>query len=116
MCILIELLSDTMLLGERSRKVFQPYKTAMVQGVADLMHEYTEDISYLEQIILAEGPIPLSQLLQHLQKVNIDSSALVVFASVLNYYDISVGTNKFDQLLLLHRCLSMLYSVPYCVS
>lgn len=45
------------------------YMTSMVQGVSDLLQEYVADVSYLEQLILADGPVPLSQVLQHLQKV-----------------------------------------------
>eukprot|EP01032_Pedospumella_encystans_P010136 gene10136-11874_t len=44
------------------------YMTSMVQGVSDLLQEYVADVSYLEQLILADGPVPLSQVLQHLQK------------------------------------------------
>ena len=46
----------------------QFYRTAMTQGIADLLTEYTSDIAYLEQLVLAEGPIPLSHVLHHLQK------------------------------------------------
>lgn len=49
---------------------FHIYHVGMVQGVADLLEEYIEDVSYLEKLVLTEGPIPLSQVLQHLQKVN----------------------------------------------
>ena len=45
------------------------YYSALAQGVSDLLQEYVSDVSYLEQLILSEGPIPLSQILQHLQKV-----------------------------------------------
>lgn len=47
----------------------EAYMTGLVQGVSDLLQEYVADVSYLEQLILSEGPIPLSQILQHLQKV-----------------------------------------------
>ena len=45
------------------------YMISLVQGVSDLLQEYVGDISYLEQLVLTDGPIPLSQVLQHLQKV-----------------------------------------------
>lgn len=46
----------------------QFYRTAMSQGIADVLTEYASDIAYLEQLVLAEGPVPLSHLLHHLQK------------------------------------------------
>ena len=46
----------------------QFYRTAMSQGIADLLSEYADDIAYLEQLVLAEGPVPLSHVLHHLQK------------------------------------------------
>lgn len=46
----------------------QFYRTAMSQGIAELLSEYTADIAYLEQLVLSEGPIPLSHVLHHLQK------------------------------------------------
>ena len=46
----------------------QFYRTAMSQGIADLLNEYTSDIAYLEQLVLADGPVPLSHVLHHLQK------------------------------------------------
>lgn len=53
------------------------YMSGLVQGVSDLLQEYCSDVSYLEQLILSEGPIPLSQILQHLQKVfSINNKAL----------------------------------------
>lgn len=55
----------------------QAYMTSMVQGFADLLQEYVGDISYLEQLVIAEGPIPLSQVLQHMQKVTIDRSTII---------------------------------------
>ena len=56
-------------LGWASTAKSKAYMISMVQGVSDLLQEYVGDISYLEQLILADGPIPLSQVLQHLQKV-----------------------------------------------
>jgi hypothetical protein len=44
------------------------YRAALSQGVADLLEEYTADVVYLEQIVLKDGPVPLSQVLLHLQK------------------------------------------------
>ena len=46
------------------------YMSAAVQGVSDLLSEYVSDVAYLEQLILTDGPIPLNQVQQHLQKVN----------------------------------------------
>lgn len=46
----------------------QFYRTAMSQGIADVLAEYANDIAYLEQLVLAEGPVPLSHVLHHLQK------------------------------------------------
>lgn len=45
------------------------YIASAVQGVSDLLAEYVADVSFLEQLILSDGPMPLSQVLQHLQKV-----------------------------------------------
>lgn len=56
-------------LGWASSVNSKAYMVSMVQGVADLLQEYVGDVSYLEQLIIADGPIPLSQILQHLQKV-----------------------------------------------
>lgn len=58
-------------LGWASSVKSKAYMISMVQGVADLLQEYVGDISYLEQLVLADGPVPLSQVLQHLQKVNV---------------------------------------------
>ncbi|KAJ1428549.1 gamma-tubulin complex component protein, partial [Ochromonadaceae sp. CCMP2298] len=44
------------------------YMVALVQGVRELLDEYVSDVSFLEQLVLAEGPVPLSQVLQHMQK------------------------------------------------
>lgn len=46
----------------------QAYRTALCMGVSDLLAEYADDIAYLEQLILSEGPVPLSHVLQHVQK------------------------------------------------
>jgi hypothetical protein len=55
--------------GGRARgKVFQAYRTAMSLGVSDLLSEYASDVAFLEQLVLAEGPVPLSQILLHMQK------------------------------------------------
>ena len=54
--------------GRAEGEGHQLYRTAMSLGIADLLEEYTEDVVYLEQIVLNEGPIPLSQILLHLQK------------------------------------------------
>jgi gamma-tubulin complex component 4 len=46
----------------------QFYRTAMSQGIADLLTEYTGDIAKLERLVQEEGPIPMSHVLHHLQK------------------------------------------------
>lgn len=50
------------------RSIFQVYKAALSAAIADLLSTYTHDIAYLEQLILTEGPIPLSRIVHHLQK------------------------------------------------
>jgi hypothetical protein len=45
------------------------YMASAVQGVSDLLAEYVADVAFIEQLILSDGPMPLSQVLQHLQKV-----------------------------------------------
>jgi hypothetical protein len=47
----------------------QVYKVAMSLGMSDLLTEYVNDVTYLEQLVLSDGPLPLSNVLQHLQKV-----------------------------------------------
>lgn len=54
--------------GTSSAPVFHCYHTGMSSGIADLLEEYTNDISYLEQISLTDGPIPLGKLMQFVQK------------------------------------------------
>lgn len=55
--------------GGRSKgRQFQAYRTAMSLGVSDLLNEYTSDIAYLEQVVISDGPMPLSQVLLHMQK------------------------------------------------
>ncbi len=46
----------------------QMYRAALAQGVSDLLEEYRADIVFLEQIVLKEGPVPLSVVLLHVQK------------------------------------------------
>jgi hypothetical protein len=41
----------------------------MIIGISDVQQEYIEDIAYLEQLLINTGPMPLSHILQHLQKV-----------------------------------------------
>ena len=48
--------------------IFQAYKSALSAAIADLLGTYSHDIAYLEQLILTEGPIPLSRVVHHLQK------------------------------------------------
>jgi hypothetical protein len=45
------------------------YMMSMAQGLSDLMTEYVADVSFLEQLVLSDGPMPLNQVLQHLHKV-----------------------------------------------
>lgn len=45
------------------------YMAAAVQGIADLLAEYVADVAYMEQLVLTDGPMPLSQVQQHMQKV-----------------------------------------------
>ncbi len=48
---------------------FELYKAAVAQGVDDLLHEYVNDVSYIDQLVLSEGAVPLSHVWQHVQKV-----------------------------------------------
>lgn len=64
------------------------YLIAMVQGISDLLHEYTNDVAYLEQYILKDGPIPLSQVIQQLQKVNTICTILSIYIIFNNIYSI----------------------------
>lgn len=52
------------------RQRFQTYKAAVSQALEDVLTEYVDDITYLEQLVAKEGNIPLSHIIQHLQKVN----------------------------------------------
>ena len=56
------------------------YLTAIGEGVADFLVEYVADITCLEQLIISDGPVPLSKVLQHLHKVTKGHSPL----SILN--------------------------------
>lgn len=47
---------------------FQLYLTSMCKGVENLLHEYADDITYLDLLVENEGPLPLSQIINHLQK------------------------------------------------
>lgn len=55
-------------LNENVNKRDQSYQYAYALAISDLLAEYCEDIAYLEQFILMEGPVPLSYLYQYLQK------------------------------------------------
>jgi hypothetical protein len=55
------------------------YRSAAMQGVSDLLQEYVADVSYLDKLILSDGPIPVSQVLQHLQKVSFSFYTHCVF-------------------------------------
>lgn len=50
--------------NERGRS----YIFGVSAGISDLLSEYCEDVAYLEQYVLTEGPTALSYLHQHLQK------------------------------------------------
>lgn len=45
------------------------YMMSVAQGMSDLLTEYVADVSFLEQLVLSDGPMPLNQVLQHLHKV-----------------------------------------------
>ena len=45
------------------------YKTAVVSAIDDILHEYVEDVSYMEQYFSSDGSAPLSVIIQHFQKV-----------------------------------------------
>ena len=53
----------------RESNHFQAYKHATSLGIADLLSEYVDDIALLEQVVSNEGPIPLSHITHHVQKV-----------------------------------------------
>lgn len=76
------------------------YLASAVQGMSDLLTEYVADVAYLEQLLLAEGPIPLSQVLQHMQKVG--TKILYIFYSIINslfscVYIVFVGVSGTSQ-------------------
>ena len=47
---------------------FQLYLTSMCKGVEYLLLEYADDITYLDLLVENDGPLPLSQIISHLQK------------------------------------------------
>lgn len=49
----------------------QAYKAAMCLGLNDFLDEYTSTIAALEAKVVAEGPLPLSYLVQHFQQYSI---------------------------------------------
>ena len=53
---------------QRGDPDFQFYRTAMSLGISDFLCGYVHDIADLEQLVLSEGPLPLSHLLHHLQR------------------------------------------------
>jgi len=53
---------------QRGDPDFQFYRTAMSLGIADLLAGYVQDVADLEQLVLEEGPLPLSHVLHHLQR------------------------------------------------
>ncbi len=88
----------------------QPYLVALCQGIQDLLTEYCDDISYLEQLSLM-GDLPaVSMLTQHLQKY------LIVFPEVHSIcLDITQSNIKscliIDYLAHLNRGISILNDV-----
>ena len=46
----------------------QAYLMAMSNGLSDILNDYVNDVTFLEQMVSLDGPIPLSQVFQHLQK------------------------------------------------
>lgn len=73
---------------------FEAYKAALSAAISDLLEEYARDIAYLEQLILVEGPIPLSRILHHLQKY------LLVMPATYNIInDIEIKNSKGCQIL-----------------
>lgn len=55
---------------------FQAYRAALCLAVEDILHEYVEDISEIENKIFVDGPIPLSFISQHVQKYTIALPAI----------------------------------------
>lgn len=49
----------------------QIYKLALGGAVKDLLHEYVEDVTNLEDMVNSMELVPLSQFIHHLQKVNL---------------------------------------------
>lgn len=47
----------------------QIFKAALSLSVSDMLTEYVDNVTYLEQLVLTDGPVPLSHVTQHLQKV-----------------------------------------------
>jgi hypothetical protein len=60
----------------------QVYKVAMSLGMSDLLTEYVNDVTYLEQLVLSDGPLPLSSVLQHLQKVSLQFFKYFLFKRI----------------------------------
>ena len=54
----------------RSDSNTELYKAALSMAVQELLDEYSQDIADFEQLLFQEKTIPLSHLLQHLQKVD----------------------------------------------
>ena len=44
------------------------YRTSMMKGIESLLNEYVNDISYLDMLVVKEGAIPLSSIINHLKR------------------------------------------------
>ena len=67
---------------QKGKMGLQVYKCALSQAIRDLLQEYVEDVVYIEQLIVSDGPLPLSHILQHFQKVYTLIS-LIMFTIIL---------------------------------
>ena len=57
----------SLLNGKESR--FESYVASMSVGVSTILNDYENDVTMLEQLVVIDGPIPLCQVYQHMQKV-----------------------------------------------
>jgi len=53
--------------GKDSR--YEAYVASMSVGVSTILNDYENDVTMLEQLFVVDGPIPLCQVYQHMQKV-----------------------------------------------
>ena len=87
---------------------YKVYKGALAQGISDLLtvfisdqfisninhilisfrQNYVEDVSLLEEYVVSNGPIPISFIMQHLQKVySIDVCLIVTYRNRLYFFN-----------------------------